>query len=80
MNDQGNDIGSPIFKVASAWVAIGVTSWADFASLLAAFYTLLLISEWFWKKILKPALIKYGYLPVPARRADDHAEAADDTE
>lgn len=43
-------INMPALKVASVWTAVGITSWADFASMLAAFYTLLLFGEWIWKK------------------------------
>lgn len=44
-------VATPVLKIATAWAAAGVTSWADFASALAAVYTLLLITEWVWKKV-----------------------------
>lgn len=44
-----SEVAQPIAKMLSAWALVGVTSWADFAAMLAAFYSLLLIVEWFWK-------------------------------
>lgn len=49
----------PRIKAATAWGgvgvskyldAIGITSWGDFAAMLAAVYSLILIGEWAWKK------------------------------
>jgi hypothetical protein len=49
----------PRIKAGAAWggvgiskflEAIGIGSWGDFAAMLAAFYSLLLIGEWVWKK------------------------------
>jgi len=80
MSDQKTDIAAPIFKVASAWALIGVTSWAEFASFLAACYTMMLIAEWTWKKICRPLLVRYGFLPALRRSTDassDDAEATD---
>lgn len=41
-------------KAGSAWIAVvfgyvGVSTWGELASLLAAVYTLTLIIEWVWK-------------------------------
>lgn len=47
-------------KAGGAWTAtgvawwleaIGIQSWGDLAAMLAAFYSLLLICEWVWKRI-----------------------------
>jgi hypothetical protein len=46
-------VGEPILKLASVWAAVGITSWADAASALAAIYTVLLIGEWVYKKFFK---------------------------
>lgn len=82
MNLQ-NEIQNPVFKAGSAWVLVGVSSWADAASMMsfiaaamAALYSLLLVSEWWWKKLWRPMLISLGYLPAD-RRADD-LHVADD--
>ena len=52
---MGDDhtIAWPLAKIASAWAAVGVTSWADFASFIAAIYTTCLLGEWLWKKFFK---------------------------
>lgn len=49
-------------KIISLWAVIGVTSWAEFASFLGAVYSLLLISEWCWKRFVKDFLIRQGWL------------------
>lgn len=46
-------VGDPIIKLATVWAAVGITSWADAASALAAIYTFILISEWVYKKFIK---------------------------
>jgi hypothetical protein len=43
-------VAAPVLKIASAWAAVGITSWADAASFVAFCYTLILIAEWAWKK------------------------------
>lgn len=60
MND---DIKQPVAKGVSA---IGLTvssmSWGDIAQMLAALYTLCLITEWFWKRVLKPFAQQQGWI------------------
>lgn len=61
MNNEAAELGravatdqtitAPVLKITSAWVLVGITSWADFAAALAALYTLILLAEWCWKKI-----------------------------
>lgn len=55
-------VAAPVFKIATAWAAVGITSWADFASVLACIYTALLIFEWCWKKIGRPTLERHGWI------------------
>lgn len=52
MNDNDHtSVAMPGIKIFTAWLAaLGLQSWGDFASFLAACYTLLLIGEWFYKK------------------------------
>lgn len=50
MND-GTSVAAPVAKAVSAWALVGITSWSDFAAMLAALYTLLLIGEWIYKKL-----------------------------
>lgn len=48
MNDNDNtSVALPMIKIISAWLAaVGLQTWGDFASFLAACYTMLLIVEW----------------------------------
>lgn len=48
MNDNDHtSVAMPAIKIISAWLAaVGLQSWGDFASFLAACYTALLIAEW----------------------------------
>lgn len=46
-------------KLFSVWAAVGITSWADFAAFMAAMYSLLLVCEFVWKKMIKPGLAWY---------------------
>ena len=51
-------------KATAAWLGVGVGSsnfdWASVAAMLAAVYTMLLILEWIWKKVITPLRSKYG--------------------
>jgi hypothetical protein len=49
----------PRIKAATAWCgvgiskaldAVGITSWGDFAAMLASIYTAVLLADWAWKK------------------------------
>jgi hypothetical protein len=72
MNDQHSTVTHPIAKFITAWVAaIGVSSWSDFAAMLAAIYTLLLVGEWLWKRVGRPFCEARGWVKRPKRRRDD---------
>lgn len=58
-------------KLGTAWAAVGITSWADAASALAFLYTLILISEWLWKKVIRPFSEQRGWVKRKSRRKDD---------
>jgi len=49
-------------KLGTAWAAVGITSWADFAAVLAAIYSALLIGEFLWKKVLRPLAKWRGWI------------------
>ena len=68
---QTAEVAHPVIKVASVWALVGITSWADLAAALAAFYSLLLIVEWLWKKVLRPCAEARGWLKRPLRRISD---------
>lgn len=66
MNDN-TTIAHPIAKAASAVVAAGMAgySWSEIAAMLAALYTVILIGEWMWKRIVKPFILRrHGITPV----------------
>jgi len=69
--NPGEGLTVPVVKVASVWGAVAITSWADFAAMLAAFYTLILIAEWGWKKLLRPFAERRGWLRRVHRRHGD---------
>lgn len=55
MEDQKN----PVIKAGIAWsgvgfskllAAFGISTWGDFAAMLAAIYSLFLIADWLYKK------------------------------
>lgn len=72
---QSGEIAAPGIKIVTAWGLVGVTSWADFASFLAAVYTLLLIGEWLFKKWLRPLAVRWGLLPPLKRRKEDRGDS-----
>ena len=56
MHDNDHSaVALPMIKIISAWAAaIGLQTWGDLASFLAACYTLLLIAEWIYHKFIRP--------------------------
>jgi hypothetical protein len=36
--------------------------WGEIAAALAAIYSFLLISEWFWKRLWKPIFLYFGWI------------------
>lgn len=58
-------------KLVSVWALVGITSWADAAAMLAAIYSMLLITEFAWKKVLRPFLEDRGLIDRIARREGD---------
>lgn len=72
------DIAAPAAKLATVWAAVGVSSWADAAALAAFLYSVLLISEWFWKKFWRRILERRGYIkPLRRNRYRDDTESGD---
>lgn len=62
MNDHQGQIAGQVTKVLTVWAAIGITSWAEAASFAAFLYSMVLLAEWFWKKLIKPFLIYRGWI------------------
>ena len=69
-SDQGA-ISAPVMKAVSAWGVVAITSWADVAAMLAAIYTILLMGEWCWKKVIRPIAEARGWIRRLRRRKDD---------
>lgn len=69
--DQQSTVTAPVVKVVTAWAAVGITSWADVASILAALYTLVLLLDWVWKKFGRPFAEDRGWVRRKQRRRTD---------
>jgi hypothetical protein len=50
---EESTVTAPVIKAISVLAAAGISNWSDAASIAALVYTLLLISEWIWKKFLR---------------------------
>ena len=69
--EQHTSVAHPGIKIATAWGALMVTSWADVAAALAAIYSALLICEWLWKRLIRPFCERRGWVKRKLRRATD---------
>ena len=69
--EQHSSVASPGVKILTAWAAVGITSWAEAASFLAALYTLLLILEWLWKRLVRGFCERRGWVVPKLRRKED---------
>lgn len=62
------DVADQVVQAATAgsnyttWAAINAIPWGTIASIVAAVYTTLLITEWFWKKLWRPLAERQGWL------------------
>lgn len=52
---------------AQTWHWVNSIPWGTIASIVAALYTSLLICEWFWKKLWRPAFERWGWM-APRKR------------
>ncbi len=66
-----DSVSGQVAKVVTVWAAIGITSWAEAASFLAFLYSFVLLSEWSWKKLIRPILVWRGYLPALTSKDSD---------
>lgn len=68
---SGDSVQHPVLKVASVGVAwLGGMTWGEFASFLAALYTVCLLTEWMWKRVLKPLALRRGWADEKSRFLD----------
>lgn len=66
-------------RAGSLFADLLVLSWPNIASMAAALYTVLLVSEWFWKKVWRPVFERCGWIKPKPRRvltADEWARLA----
>lgn len=62
---QDSTISHPVAKAVSLWMLVGISSWTDAAAFLGCIYSLLLISEWVWKKFLRTVARNRGWIVTP---------------
>ncbi len=74
MDEKLNQIALPVTKVVTLWGLVTVNSMAEAASLIGIFagffaglYSILLVSEWFWKKLWRPLFERFGWVKPRAR-------------
>lgn len=74
VEEKATQIALPLTKVVTLWGIVTVNSLADaaslvgiFAGLFAGLYSVLLVSEWFWKKLWRPLLERLRILPPRPR-------------
>lgn len=70
LTDDQREATIALAKVGSVWALFGITSWADFAAMLAAIYSLLMIVDFCYKKFIRSWLIRIGFLPPDRRKTD----------
>lgn len=71
MNEQISSVSAPVTKIASVWLAFGITSWSDIAAIAAASYSMLLIGEWFYKRFWRDIFVRWGWVKPKLRRQMD---------
>lgn len=63
-----NAVASQGAKIGLVWAAIGISSWTDAAAFLAFVLSFLALSEYLWKKMIRPALVCMGYMKATHKR------------
>ena len=76
VQSQHTSVDHPWWKAATALLAsIGIGSWSDFAAMVAAIYSVLLIGEWFWRRFGRSFCESHGWIaPRLRRRSDQRAD------
>lgn len=80
--EQATSVAAPMVKIATGWAAVGaavgINSWSDvsaaasaLAAVVTALYTFALLSEWMWKKAIRPFCEHRGWLARKRRRKED---------
>lgn len=84
-SSSGTEFGGTVgmwARVMSAWAAVGVAwetvDWSRLASMVAFFYTLGLLLEWWWKRVGRPIAESRGWVRRRLRRHTDDEEGDHD--
>ena len=65
---QDTPINHAAVKVASAvGVFATIDLWTTLGKVCAATYSILILAEWVWKRVIKPVAIKRGWIKPPAK-------------
>jgi uncharacterized protein HemY len=59
-------------RVVGLWTLIGITSWTEAAAFFAAILSVLMILEWFWKRVFRSIFEARGWVAPRRRRWYDH--------
>lgn len=75
VGEHATSVQAPLTKAATSGIFAGATwginTWADIAAALAAVYSFCLLSEWLWKKAIRPFMEYRGWIARKRRRRDD---------
>lgn len=63
-----NEVANQGAKVGAVWLAIGIGSWTEAAAFLAFVLSALALTEYVWKKILRPICVSFGWLKTAKHR------------
>lgn len=63
-----NAVANQGAKIGAVWLSVGITSWTDAAAFLAFVLSALALTEYVWKKIVRPILVDFGYLKSAKKR------------
>lgn len=75
---EHSEPAASVAKAAALWTGAGLgqttLSWGDLAAMLAAVYSVILIGEWVWRRLMRPTLQNFGVVkprrPQPQPPAD----------
>lgn len=78
MTPQQRENVEGLFGLGSAWTAIGIGSWTEAGAAAATVYTIMLISYFLWRRVVRPLLERWGFKAPRKRRSDDFRPSGDD--
>lgn len=82
VGEQTTSVAMPAAKLVTVWGGVlaswGINSWSDVSAILtavsaaiAALYSLCLLFEWLWRKIVRPFCEYHGWVRRVRRRRED---------